>query len=150
MHIEITYEDGAVETLRVDLEGERVSSGRVWIPGHEVECPSRCYFMSDFFEAALDEGHVREGAEKPDDDESPFEPFRWKLVGSEEDECRKKLAQWKQAVGPDFDPLSETLPVHDPETAAAYSRDRQCWMTYLDDPKAELEAMDGATHSAAP
>lgn len=140
MHIEITYADGMTETIPVTLEGERVLRGSDWVPGHAVASPQRCYFDGKFFEMAIDEAECREGREAPDEEENEgyFEPFDWKLVGQEANECRAMLVAWRNAVGPSFDPTAESVPDADDVTAEGYRRDRQCWMTYLNDPTAEL------------
>ena len=143
MHIEITYDDGSVETVQVTVEGEMVSTGGEWIPGHLVRNPERCYFKRDFFECALDEAHVTEGRVAPDEDEdeNAFESFSWKLAGSEQDECREKMRAWQEVLGMHFDPTktgSEAIPDAPEDIRQGYDRDRQCWMHYLDDPAGEL------------
>lgn len=146
MHIEITYDDGTVEIVQVTVEGEMVSIGGGWIPGHQVRNPERCYFQRDFFECALDEAHVTEGRVAPDEseDENAFESFSWKLVGSEQDECRVKMREWQDVIGMHFDPTqvaTAAIPDAPADIQAGFDRDRQCWMHYLDDPAAELLLM---------
>ena len=143
MHIEITYADGSTEKLDVALRGEWVSSGGKWVPGHQVANPERCYFQSDFFCAAVGEGGERAGEVRPDEDEGElFEPFSWKLVGTDEDECRTLLACWLLSLGRTFDPAGDPStvvgPDAGPDMAERFRLDQQCWMTHLDDPESEL------------
>lgn len=149
MHILITYSDGTTETVAVTIETERVSSGRDWIPGHNVECPNRCYFKSDFFECALDEGHETSGTEDDEFDDG-FESFTWKLVGSDEEECRKLLSKWLEIIGPsfdvwDFDP--ETLPA---DQQAQYEIDSAIWFHFLGNPVKELETLKASSSAPRP
>lgn len=147
MHIQINYGDGTVETIPVTLQGNRVSSGRSWIPGHSVGEPSRrAYMRADFFECAIDEGKERSGRFHPDEDDlggPPQETFYWRLVGDEGEECKLKLAAWRAEIGETFDP---TLPASEqsvlaPDRHQAYEDDRQCWEFYLDDATVELMAL---------
>lgn len=147
MHIKINYGDGTVETIPVTLEGNRVSSGRSWIPGHAVGEPSkRAYMRADYFECAIDEGKERSGRFYPDEDDlggPPQETFYWQLVGDEAEECKLKLAAWQAEIGASFDP---TLPASEQaglpaERHRAYEDDRQCWEVYLDDRTVELIAL---------
>lgn len=138
MHIEITYADGSSEDVGVRLEGERVLTGQGWVPGHVVEQPARCYFRADFFQMAIDEAKVRSGTEEPEEGES-FDSFTWRVVGTDEEECRAKLMAWLRAIGPSFDPVGMIELTDVPATIAeGYRLDRQCWMTYLADPASEL------------
>jgi hypothetical protein len=145
----IDYPDGTGEALTAELVGGVVSHGRSWVPGILVQEPTRCFFKADFFEAALNEGHLRSGDIESDPDEPEFVGFRWRLVGSEADACREKLARWMTCLGPAFDPdmpgagyLHEgLLRLLSDEEAATYDRDRECWQTYLDDPASELASL---------
>lgn len=152
MHIEITYTDGTKETMPVALEGNRVSSGRSWIPGHSVGEPSeRAYMRPDFFECAIDDGKERSGCFVADegDFQGPIpEAFDWRLVGDEPEECRSKLSAWSIELGPGFDPSlpADGQPGLPADRHRAYEDDRQCWETYLDDPAEELSRL-GASPS---
>lgn len=152
MHIQINYGDGTVETIPVTLQGNRVSSGRSWIPGHSVGEPSRrAYMRADFFECAIDEGKERSGRFHPDEDDlggPPQETFYWRLVGDEAEECRSKLSAWSIELGPGFDPSlpADGQPGLPADRHRAYEDDRQCWETYLDDPAEELSRL-GASPS---
>ncbi len=145
----IDYPDGTSEALTAELVGGVVSHGSHWIPGILVQKPERCYFQSDFFEAALNEGHLRSGQIKADPEDPEFVGFRWRLVGNEADACREKMARWMTWLGSSFDPnvagagyLHEGLLQQlSDEEAATYDRDRECWQTYLDDPPSELASL---------
>ena len=145
----IDYPDGTGEALTADLVGSVVSQGRCWVPGILVQEPERCSFKSDFFEAALNEGHLRSGQIDSDPEDPEFIGFRWRLVGNEADACREKIARWMTWLGESFDPdvpgagyLHEGLLRRlSDEEAARYDRDRECWQTYLDDPASELASL---------
>lgn len=142
----IEYSDGTDEALKAELEGGIVSHGRCWIPGILVQEPERCHFKSDFFEAALNEGHLRSGRMTSDPDDPEFDGFDWKLVGNEADDCREKMARWLVRLGPAFDleipgaayHYEGLLRILSDKEATTYDRDRECWLTYLDDPASEL------------
>ena len=145
----IDYQDGTGEALTADLVGGVVSHGSRWVPGILVQEPERCYFKSDFFEAALNEGHLRSGEIQSDPEDPQFIGFRWRLAGNEADACREKMARWMAWLGSTFDPdvrgagyLHEGLLRRlSDEEAATYDRDRECWQTYLDDPASELASL---------
>ena len=102
----IEYDDGADEALSAELEGGVISQGGNWLPGILVQAPERCYFKSDYFEAALNEGHERAGYVRPEPSDPDFVGFRWKLMGNEEDACREKMARWIKRIGVAFDPMT--------------------------------------------
>lgn len=145
----IDYPDGTGEALTAELVAGVVSHGRCWVPGILVQEPERCYFKSDFFEAAMNEGHLRSGEIRSGLEEPEFIGFRWRLVGNEADACREKMASWMTCIGQAFDPhvpgagyLHEgLLRLLSDEGAATYDRDRECWQTYLDDPASELATL---------
>jgi hypothetical protein len=145
----IDYPDGTSEALAAELVGGVVSHGRRWIPGILVQEPKQCYFKSDFFEAAMNEGHQRSGEITTDAEDPEFIGFRWKLVGNEADACREKMAHWRARLGSAFDPdvsggeylLEGLLRLLSEEDAVQYDRDRECWQTYLDDPASELAGL---------
>ena len=156
MQVVITYDDGTGEVVRARLEGDVVSFAQGWIPGILVDEPERCYFMSDYFGCAINEGHEREGVVRPepgDVDPDTGKPdwmgFTWKLLGNEPDECRQKMWRWIDRVGGAFDPEKtaadylhgDLLHVLDEAEMPAYDRDRQCWITYLADPRTEAVAL---------
>jgi len=152
MHIEITYHDGDAETVEVRLEADRVLGPGGWRPGHAVGNPVRCYFMWDFFEAAIEEGGVRSGSEAPDKDElDAFEPFSWKLVGSDEEECRALLGIWAMRIGRVFDPHGDpsALDISE-EEKKSFIHDQKVWTHYLEDPAAALESVLAETASVRP
>lgn len=142
MHILITYEDGTTEKVTAYLEGERVLQGGVLLPGHGVLDPKRCYFKGDFFECALDEALETSGSVAPAEGEDNFESFRWELVGTDADACRDKLEKWVKFLHQPFDPLETAerlgFPLSD-QQERIYGRDSQCWMRYLEDPRAEVD-----------
>lgn len=90
----IDYLDGTSEQLKAELVGDVVSYYQGWIPGILVAEPKRCFLKSDFFEAALNEGHLRSRGVEADPEEPDYVGFRWRLVGHEADACREKLAEW--------------------------------------------------------
>lgn len=152
MQIMITYDDGSGEVVDARLEGDVVSVGQRWVPGILTDEPERCYFKSDYFGCALNEGHEREGLVRPEPGEvdpdtgkPEWMGFTWKVLGNEADECRRKMAHWIDRIGGSFDPEKTgadylhggLLHVLEKEEMASYDRDRQCWTTYLDDPSAE-------------
>ena len=137
MLVVIKYDDGTGEALSAELEGGVVSQGQDWLPGILVQDPERCYFKSDYFEAALNEAGERSGDVRPDAGEPDFIGFRWELVGNEADACRQKMATWMKRIGTRFDPemagadyLHEgLLPILSDNEAVTYDRDRQCWLS---------------------
>lgn len=151
MLVVIEYDDGSGEALQATLEGGVVSVGHSWIPGILVQNPERCYFQADFFECAISEGGERSGDVRPDAD-AAFIGFRWKLVGNEADASREKMATWITRLGDEFDPEiagacylhKGLLRVLSDQEAAMYDRDRDCWMTYLDEPGVEAIILKSA------
>lgn len=141
MLVIIDYDDGAQEILAAALEGGVLSKDGGWAPGILVQEPDRCYWKSDFFEAALNEGRERSGTVRPDPEERNFVGFQWKLLGNEAEACREKLALWMNLLGEAFDPeiagraylYKGLLHIFSDEEALKYDRDRECWMTYLED-----------------
>ena len=168
MHIEIVFDDGRTERVRVRLEGHVLSSGGRMVPGHLVDEPRTTTITADAFEAAIGEGGLRAGRMEPEEaDFDPdtgtpsFEPFTWTLRGSEEDACRAKLAKWIRLLGESYDPFKSgedvfgvaSGPPDAPRRMVPriYDSDRQCVMTYLDDVEAEMDAlMDRKTPEAVP
>lgn len=151
MFLVIEYEDGTGEAVKATLEGGIVSQGRLMIPGLLIQNPKDCYFKSDYFEAAINEGDERSGEIKPDETEIDsqgcplFKAFTWKIVGNERVDCLEKMATWVSVIGASFDPsiagenyLHEGLsPTFSVDLVRKYDLDRQCWLRFIDDPSEE-------------
>ena len=150
MLIIIDNDDGAQETLTAELEGAVVAKDGGWLPGILVEMPDRCAWRSGYFETALNEGGERSGHVRPEPEEPDFIGFHWRLVGNEADACRDKLARWMNRVGAAFNPEIDgraylyqgLLRLLSDEEAVQYDRDRECWITYLEDPTKEAAVLN--------
>lgn len=156
VQIVITYEEGPGEVVQARLEGDLVAVNQRWVPGILTDEPERCYFKSDYFLCAINEGNEREGTVRPepgDIDPETGKPawvgFTWKLLGTETDECRRKMARWINRIGGSFDPeragadhvYAELLHILGTEETTEYDRDRQCWATYLGDLRSEAATL---------
>lgn len=156
-HIEVRYDSGRIERFPIALDGGYWPSGGEYAhslnrpPSHLVETSEDCPWASDSFSSAIGDGGKRSGYVTPDEFDDPqFEPFAWRIVGSEADLCRSRMAYWFDKYGPDVVlemPYEGDLP--DKDRIHLYD-DNLSYYWWMSDPQAELDALVAARQSLAP
>jgi len=143
----VRFANGDIERYPIELYGGYVTNGEYAMslnhaPSHSISPTDRCGWAADMFGAEIDQGKARAGSVVPDEEyDESFEPFDWKIVGSEADLCRERMAYWLERLGEDSvfsKPYDGDLP--DFDRRRLYDDNLSYW-TWMKDPEAELAAL---------
>ncbi|MEX6506050.1 hypothetical protein [Jiella sp. M17.18] len=159
LYVEVTYANGDVEHYPIELDGGYCTNGEYAhslnrAPNHIVEASERCSWASDDFMYAIGDGGERSGSVTPDEfeyaDEEGAEPFKWRIVGSEADLCREKMAYWLDRLRPDEVLAMPSDSDLDPADKRRLYDDIRSYWSWMNDPVAELEQMVASRSEASP